>query len=281
MTALPGVGYDALAIIEPFMPQSVAIFAATDDPRIATLTLNRPDKRNALSIELMQGLRDGVERAGRDLDCRVLIFRAAGPSFCAGLDLAEAAEAASTERSAQALFDLYLAICHLPLVTIAAVQGHAQGGGAGLLAACDIAVGAEDLQIGFPEVRRGLVAALVTCLCRRQLGDRTLRELTLLGRSIGAQRALSLGLVERAVARDALDAAAFELAAEACLGAPGAIVQTKRELDDVAARPIAADLRRALESHLTARHSTEAAEGSAAFRQKRAPRWGPRPPAAK
>ena len=91
---------------------------------------------------------------------------------CAGLDLGEAADPASAGISAEALAALYLAICQSPLVTIAAAQGAAYGGGAGLLAACDFVVAGEDLHIGFPEVRRGLVAALVTCLVRRQLGDR-------------------------------------------------------------------------------------------------------------
>jgi len=174
------------------------------------------------------------------------------------------------------LAGLYQTICASPLVTIAAAHGAAIGGGAGLIAACDLVVASDDLQIGFPEVRRGLVAALVTCLFRRQLGDRTLRELVLLGRSVDAKRALELELVNQVSPAEHLPDAAIALALEACRGAPGAIVRTKRLLDDLAPRSISADLKIALEYHLAARDSAEAAEGVAAFHQKREPRWGPR-----
>jgi methylglutaconyl-CoA hydratase len=258
------------------MPQPLVLLA-TDDPQVATLTLNRPDKRNALSVQLIEELRQAVVAAGRDSARRVLILRGAGPAFCAGLDLSEASDPTSNRRSAHALAALYQQICESPLVTIVAAQGAALGGGAGLLASCDLAIAADDLQIGFPEVRRGLVAALVTCLYRRQLGDRTLRELVLLGRSVDAARAQSLGLVTKVVAGDQLAQAAMELAREACLGAPGAVARTKRLLDRQGVRTIAEDLKLALEYHLEARDSTEAAEGMAAFREKRPPRWGTPP----
>jgi len=244
------------------------------DPVVTVLTLNRPDKRNALSIGLIDQLTTAIQRAGGEPGRRVLILRANGPAFCAGLDLGEAADPASAGRSAEALAALYLAICHSPLVTIAAAQGAAFGGGAGLLAACDFVVAGEDLHIGFPEVRRGLVAALVTCLVRRQLGDRWARELVLLGEPVPAGRALDLGLVNRVVPVTGLLTTARELAQECCKGAPGAIARTKRLLDDLAPRPIEEELRRALQYHLEARQSAESAEGIAAFREKREPRWG-------
>jgi methylglutaconyl-CoA hydratase len=258
------------------MPAPLALLTV-DDPQIALLTLNRPEKRNALSVELIQAATAAVIEAAREPARRVLVVRGAGPAFCAGLDLVQAADARNSEASAHALCELYLAITASPLVSVAAVQGAAMGGGAGLMAACDLTVAAEDLRIGFPEVRRGLVAALVTCLFRRQLGDRTLRELTLLGQNIDASRATSLGLVQRVVARSALDAAALEMAMQICQGAPGAIARTKQLLDDLSARPIAEELKRAMGYHLSARNSAEAAEGTAAFREKRPPHWGARP----
>lgn len=244
------------------------------DPRIVTITLNRPEKRNALSLELIEALRNAVADASNDPGHRVLILRGAGPSFCAGLDLSEAATG-DAHRSANALKNLYEMICLCPLITIAAAQGAAMAGGAGLLAACDLAVVAEDVRIAFPEVRRGLVAALVTCLIRRQLGDRTARELILLGRTVEAHEAHSIGLVNRVVQRSRLELASLELAKQACLGAPGAIARTKQLLDDLSPRQIVTELNKALQFHLEARNSEEAAEGIKAFLEKRAPHWAP------
>jgi methylglutaconyl-CoA hydratase len=247
----------------------------TSDPAIVIVTLNRPDKRNALSVELIERLTSAIADASSDPARRVLILRGADPVFCAGLDLQEASDPAMSEQSSHKLADLYTALCACPLVTIAAAQGAAFGGGAGLLAACDLVVAAENLRIGFPEVHRGLVAALVTCMVRRQLGERMIRELVLLGQNVPAARALALGLVNRVVPGAQLEAEATAVAREACQGAPGAIARTKRLLDDLAPRPIAEDLRLALKYHLEARDSAEAAEGVAGFLQKRPPRWSP------
>jgi methylglutaconyl-CoA hydratase len=248
------------------------------DPATSVLTLNRPDKRNALSLELIQGIRAAVVEVARDLNRRVLIVRGNGPSFCAGLDLKEASEPGGAERSAEALAKMYEALCESPLVTIAAAQGSAVGGGAGIVLACDFVVAAHDLKLGFPEVHRGLVAALVTTLLRRQLNDRAAREMVLLGQTVDAQSALSMGLTNRVVANDTLAQEAISLARQVCVGAPNAIVRSKRLLDDLGGRPIRDELRRALRYHLQQRNSAEAQEGTAAFNEKRFPRWGPRDP---
>jgi methylglutaconyl-CoA hydratase len=258
------------------MDPSPVLVDATD-PAVTVVTLNRPDKRNALSIALIEQLTAAIREAEADCARRVIVLRGAGPVFCAGLDLHEAADPATAGRSAEALAELYLSISRSPLVVIVAAQGAAFGGGAGLVAGADLVVAADDLKIGFPEVRRGLVAALVTCLVRRQVGDRTARELILLGQDVPAGRAMELGLVNRVVPVADLGGAALGLAREVCRGAPGSIARTKRLLDDLAARPLEEDLRRALAYHLEARHSAESAEGIAAFREKRAPRWGLRP----
>ncbi len=246
------------------------------DPAIVRLTLNRPARRNALNLTLIEAIRDAVRSASDDRGCRVILLRGDGPAFCAGLDLQEAAAPDPSGRSARALCEMYEAICLSPLITIAAARGAAMGGGAGLLAACDLVVAADDLRIGYPEVKRGLVAALVTCLLRRQVSDRKARELILLGRTISAHEAERLGLVSQVVASSTLDTSAESLAEEARGGAPGAIARSKRLLDEVADRPIADALRHALSYHLEARNSVEAVEGIAAFREKREPRWGMR-----
>lgn len=247
------------------------------DARISTITLNRPRKHNALNIDLMREMSAAIRSLAEDRARRVLIITGTGKSFCSGLDLQEAADAAKTDESARALADLYLAVTTSPLVTIAAAHGTAMGGGAGLLAACDFVVASEDLRIAYPEVHRGLVAALVTTLMRRQLSERVLRELTILGQTVDPIRALQIGLVNRMCSSETLTDNALHLAHEACKGAPGAIHRTKRLLDNLSARPIEEDLSRALQYHLHARNSSEAAEGVKAFLEKRHPKWGPRP----
>jgi methylglutaconyl-CoA hydratase len=248
------------------------------DAAIRIVTLNRPDKRNAMSLELIERLRDAVRDASAHRSRRVIIIRGAGPHFCAGLDLKEVSAAPqNAERSARALAEMFEAVATSPLVTIAAAQGTAVGGGAGVVAACDFVVAADDFRVGFPEVHRGLVAALVTTLLRRQLDDRKVRELTILGETVDADNALRIGLVNRVVPPHRLEESTLELAQEVCKGAPGAIARTKKLLDDLAPRPIAAELARALEYHLAARDSAEADEGVAAFLEKRPPRWGARP----
>ena len=139
------------------------------------VTLNRPDRRNALTIELMTQLAGAIDAANADTSRRAIILRGAGEGFCAGLDLKEAQQAGSHEASARAVAGMLKVVHTSKLVTIAAVHGHAMAGGAGLMAACDLAVAAAGTKIGYPEVRRGLVPALVSTLLRHQVGDRRLR----------------------------------------------------------------------------------------------------------
>jgi methylglutaconyl-CoA hydratase len=246
------------------------------DGMVAAISLNRPEKRNALSIALMEQLLAAVQSSATNTNRRVLVLRGNGPVFCAGLDLTEASDLNRVDRSAHLLRDVYQAICQCPLVTIAAAHGTAMGGGVGLLGACDLVVAADDLHISFPEVHRGLVAALVTAVLQRQLAERTLRELILLGQTIPANQALSIGLVNRVVPSAHLTDEVNSLAEQAIAGAPGAISRTKLLLDTLSSRPISDELDRALQIHLLARNDAEAAEGVAAFLEKRQPMWGPR-----
>ena len=247
------------------------------DESTTILTLNRPEKRNALSRELIEQITSSLRQVEADTAKRVLIIRAAGPSFCAGLDMAEASMPGGAETTAQSLAQMYEVLCETPLVTIAAVNGSAVGGGAGLAIACDFVIAsAEDFKLGFPEVHRGIVAALVTAILRRQVSDRIARELILLGRTIDAERAMQLGLANRVVSRDQLPDESLKLARQVCRGAPNAIVRSKRLLDDLSPRPIGEELHRALKYHLDARNSSEAIEGVNAFIEKREPRWGSR-----
>ena len=141
------------------------------------------------------------------------------------------------------------------------------------MSACDFVVAAEGTKIGYPEVRRGLVAGLVMTFLRRQVGERNMRELLLGSELIDAQRAKEIGLVNRVVARDDLMSEAQKFADAVLQGAPGALTQTKRLIEEFQWRSVREDIDLALKYHVQARESREAREGIAAFNEKRAPNW--------
>lgn len=239
-------------------------------PGVTVLTLNRPEKRNALNIPLLESLCAAVSRAREG---RVLVLRAAGPVFCAGLDLEEARDPALAGRSGELVRAMLEGVYTVPCVTIAAVQGPALAGGAGLVAACDIAIGSMDATFGFPEVHRGLVAGLVMTFLRRQLGERHARELLLLGEVFDAERAAETGLITRAVPTGLLDEVVDACVENALKGAPGAIRDTKALLDALWHHPIREDFDAAHEIHARMRASSEAMEGMSAFLEKRKATW--------
>jgi methylglutaconyl-CoA hydratase len=240
--------------------------------QITVLTLNRPERRNALTIELMSELTAGIENASSDSQQRILILRGAGRAFCTGLDLQEAAKA-EPHVTAESVARTLLALSQTRLVTIAAVHGAAVAGGAGIMSACDFVLAAERTKIGYPEVRRGLVAGLVMTFLRRQLRERDLRELLLASELIEAERAREIGLVNRVVPAADLESEAQKIAASVLQGAPGAITNSKRLMEELWSTSVKQDVERALRHHLEARESTEAREGIAAFNEKRPPNW--------
>ncbi|HXQ82156.1 MAG TPA: enoyl-CoA hydratase/isomerase family protein [Opitutaceae bacterium] len=259
-------------------PSPRLVLAEPDGPETTVLTLNRPDKRNALCIALLEELVAAVAAAAKNPAQRILIVRGAGPAFCAGLDLAEASDATRGRRSAELVARSLLALSASRLVTIAVVHGAAVAGGAGLVSACDMAVAAVDARIGYPETRRGLVAGLVMTLLRRQIRERDAREILLTGELFSAERAHEIGLVNRvAPTAEAAFAEARRLADAVLRGGPGAVSRTKALLGGLWHRPLRADLDRALRAHLEARNSAEAAEGIAAYLEKRPPKWAPGP----
>lgn len=249
------------------------ILINTTHPGVSILTLNRPEKRNALNRALLEELCMAIETANKTEGQRVIILRGAGSIFCAGLDLKEAMDNEvahdSAEKVAQTLKSLYRS----PLVTVAAVHGAAMAGGAGLVAACDFAVGAEGFVLGYPETKRGLVAGLVMTLLRRKIPETYIRELLLLGEPVNAERAISLGLLNRVVPEGQLLEEALALASLIQKGAPEATAQTKRLLEDLAPSTLEEGLKKALDYHMNARLSNEAGEGIKAFLEKREPSW--------
>lgn len=241
-------------------------------PQITLITLNRPERRNALTIELMNELTAAIEDAAADPKQRILILRGAGKAFCTGLDLEEAAKA-EPHVTAETVARTLLALAGTRLVTIATVHGAAVAGGAGIMSACDFVIAAERTKIGYPEVRRGLVAGLVMTFLRRQLRERDLREILLASELFDAERAREIGLVNRVVPTDELEAEAQNIAASVLQGAPGAITNSKRLMEELWSSSVRHDIEIALRHHLEARESEEAKEGIAAFNEKRPPNW--------
>ncbi len=212
---------------------SPVLIVERPDEATAILTFNRPDRRNALTIELLQLLCGALESLAAEPQRRVVILRGAGAAFCAGLDLYEAAQIEVAQESALWVARTFQALAASPLVTIAAVHGAAYAGGAGLMACCDFVIAAEGTQICFPEVRRGLLPALATAALRSHLCDGDLRELLLLAEPVDAQRALCMGLVRRVVSADRLLTEAQEIAATILKGGPESVRQTKRLLGEL------------------------------------------------
>ena len=242
-------------------------------PQITVLTLNRPERRNALSLELLTELTATIKVASDQPQERILILRGAGQAFCTGLDLKEAADEKKAHATAEMVAKTLTALSQTRLVTIAAVHGAAVAGGAGIMSACDFVVAAEKTKIGYPEVRRGLVAGLVMTFLRRQLRERDIRELLLGSELIDAKRALEMGLINRVVPKDDVMKEAQSFAESVLQGAPSAIAQTKRLIEELWSTSVKKDVDLALKHHMQARESDEAREGIAAFNEKRKPNW--------
>src|SRR6266404_2214012 len=250
-----------------------AVLIEKQTPQIRTIVLNRPERRNALTLDLLNELSAAVKVASDQPEERVLILRGAGAAFCTGLDLREAADHTKAHATAEMVARTLVILSQTRLITIAAVHGAAVAGGAGIMSACDFVVGAERTKIGYPEVRRGLVAGLVMTFLRRQVGERNMRELLLGSELIDAERAKEIGLVNRVVSKDDLMSEAQKFAQSALQGAPGAVKQTKRLIDELWWRSVKQDVNLALKYHMEARESAEAREGIAAFNEKRNPNW--------
>ncbi len=243
----------------------------------AILTLNRPDRRNALSRALIAALADAFARAVDNAAARCIIITAAGSSFCAGMDLAELQESLTPQienspvwGDALSLATLYDRIYTAPKPTIAAVNGAAVAGGAGLVSVCDLAVCTPEARFGYPEVRRGLVAAMVMPHLLRHVGERTAHYLLLTGEPIGAEEALRLGLVN-AVAPDRLMETALQWARSLAEGGPEALTRTKELLHRFSRQ--SASVEETAKASAAPRLTDECRQGLEAFFAKRPAPW--------
>lgn len=251
----------------------------TTDPRgVATLTLNRPDKHNALSARLIAELTDAAAQIGRDPNIRVVVLTGAGESFCAGGDLGwmqdqMRADSATRATEARKLADMLGALNALPKPLIGRVQGAAYGGGVGLMSVCDLVIAAQDARFGLTETRLGLIPATIGPYVLARLGEGRARRVFMSARLFDAAEAVELGLVARAVPRDVLDDA---IAAEiipylSC--APAAVARAKR-LALHLGHPVTPEAVDHSIAELVACWETpEAQEGIAAFFERRKPGW--------
>jgi methylglutaconyl-CoA hydratase len=242
-------------------------------PHVTVVTLNRPERRNALTVELMKELIGAVESLGGDEKQRVLILRGAGKCFCAGLDLQETAMTQDAHAAAEVVAKTLITLSQTRLITIAAVHGAAVAGGAGVMSACDFVIAEAHTKFGYPEARRGLVAGLVLTFLRRQLHERHIRELLFTSELIGAQRALEIGLINRIVQPNEMEKELQRTVNDILQNAPGALSNTKRLIEELWSTSVKHDVERALSHHMQARESAEAKEGIATFFEKRPPNW--------
>ena len=242
----------------------------------ALIALNRPDKRNALSRALIAALTDAFRRAANDPAARCVILTGNGPAFCAGMDLDELrgtldADSDKVWNDAAKLSALYEFIYTLPKPTISAVNGAAVAGGAGLVTVCDLAVSVPDAKFGYPEVRRGLVAAMVMPHLLRHVGERAARYLLLTGELIDAIEALRLRFINAVVSPDHLMTAADSWAKSMAEGGPKALANTKDLLQRFSRQAMSVEelAKASAEPRLT----DEARGGIAAFFDKKPAPW--------
>ncbi len=238
----------------------------------AWITLNRPEKRNALSDDLVAGLRAHLQTASADERARVIVLTGAGAAFCAGADLKSGGVA--QDGDAENPFVAVLkSIWSAPKPVIARINGPAFGGGVGLAAACDISIAADSVTFSFSEVRVGVIPAMISVVVLPKLGIHNTMWLFLTGERFSAARAVELGLIHRAVPAADLDRAVEEVIGMIRLGGPNAIREAKQLVRRVPELSIDDAFRYTTDKIGELFASAEAAEGMQAFVQKRKPKW--------
>jgi methylglutaconyl-CoA hydratase len=241
------------------------------DAGVATITLNRPDNRNALSVELVNSLGDDMRRAMFDDAVRAIVLTNESNTFCAGADL----KGGSTEEPRHSLVGILEMMQDGPKPVLGRIAGHCTGGGNGLAAACDVSIAADDVFFAFTEVRIGVAPAIISVVVLPKLRRADAAELFLTGNRCPARRAAEIGLVNSAVPREELDAAVGQLLADLTSGGPKALAAAKDLVYKVPSmnRSAAFGWTEKLSADLF--RSDEAAEGIRAFREKSKPSWVP------
>lgn len=237
---------------------------------VATVTLNRPEKRNALDARMVQELHDAVVRANAMPDVRVIVFTGAGPAFCAGADLAYLQDISrndilENQRDSKALMGLMHAIYTSAKPTVARVHGPALAGGCGLATVCDITVASTEATFGYPEVRIGFIPAIVMVFLRYRVGDAVAKDLVLRGTAVSADEARRVGLIAHVVAPDALDARVTEIVGDLLKGGSAAQALAKQMFATLPGMSMDAGLEYAAGMNAIARQTEECRAGIAKF----------------
>lgn len=240
---------------------------------LATITLDSPDNRNALSAHLRRELRGHLATAIADDTVRVIVLTHTGSVFCSGMDLKEARGAEAGDQGVTEVPAILTTLWESPKPVIAKLAGPARAGGVGIVAACDIAVASREASFAFSEVRIGVVPAVISVTVLPRLLPRAAHELFLTGETFGAARAVAVGLLNACVPADELDTEVARYAQMLRMGAPGALAATKQMLRAPRAATMAEDL--AAMQELSARFfaGEEGQEGMRAFAEKRLPAW--------
>lgn len=256
-----------------------ALLQSIDAKGVATLTLNRPEKRNALDSELIGLLKDAVESLDARGDVRIITLEGAGDCFCAGGDIGSMIQAAqrssnANEQDALALARMLQVVDAVSKPTVALAKGVVVGGGVGLLACCDIVIAADDASFSLSEVRLGLLPAIVAPFLIRAMGMRQLRRFALTAERFSAAEAQRIGLVHRVTPRLEMGLAHAAIVAELLRGAPDAQADAKAFFAECHGQGVHAELLREAAHRLAARRSSaEAQERLSAFLEKRPPNW--------
>lgn len=250
-----------------------------DGRGVVTLTLDRPEVRNALSPELLTALEEALTNLGDDRSVRVVVLTGSGDVFCAGADLqwmkqGRGKDASAHEADSARLARVFRALDEFPVPVVGRMNGHAIAGGTGLMCACDVVVAVESSKMGFTEVRLGIAPSTISRIVLPKIGPSAARRWFLTGALFDADVAATMGLVHEVVARDDLDGVVDEVVACLLAGAPDAQRRTKALIRRVLADPATADeITIPLIAQL--RVSDEGQEGMAAFFDRRAPSWSP------
>ena len=244
---------------------------------IATITLDRPDKRNAISYELIDDLLAGLEQAAQSRT-HVLILTGAGKAFCSGMDL-ENLKQLSGHTHAQNIQDsetmarLFRSLYDFPKPTIAAVNGAAIAGGTGLATLCDFTLAVPEAKFGYTEVRIGFVPAIVSSFLIANIGEKRARDLLLTGRIFAADEAHKLGLVNEIVAPGQLLSRAHELAGQLLENSPASLRATKSLLSSYTREQLDRQVSQAIKDNAAIRQTEDFKEGITSFLEKRKPVW--------
>lgn len=249
------------------------------DGSTTTITLNRPAAKNSLSPDMMAGLVAAIDRAATSPETRAVVLTNTGNTFCAGADLTAARPGvtdAGEDRSATiSLPEVFTTIQRAPCPVIAKVDGHAVGGGVGLVAACDLSYVRSDAKIGFTEVRLGVAPAVISMVCLPKLSRADAMETFLTGERFTPERAARIGLINASIDPEHLDAHVREIVHAILLGGPNAVRTAKELVNRVPAMETTEAWRWTAAVSRSLFDSDEAREGINAFRQRRRPAWAP------